>query len=197
MSRFLLLIREENTDESNFLYRKAIEDFDGEAVLVKDTEEWNDVVSLLKDIDGILLPGGDDVGRLDYLLIEYAIKNKKKMLGICQGMQSMGMHGSDDKLISIGDETHYLKDKYCHEVFVDEMSNFYEIVGRKEFKVNSYHHQTINESHHFKVVGKSNDGLIEVIESDDGLQIGVQWHPERMLEYDDVAYRIIEYFIKK
>lgn len=197
MKKFLLLVRRENKEENNLLYRRAIEDFGGEVVLVNDSDDWNVILNLLKDVSGILLPGGDDVGRYDYLLIEYAIKNKIKLLGICQGMQSMAMYGSCDKLISIGNESHYLKEKYCHDVEVNNNSKFYEIVKKKKFKVNSYHHQTVLKSHYFNVVGKSCDSLIEVIESNDGLQIGVQWHPERMFEYDDIAYKIIENFIKK
>lgn len=196
MKRFLLVIRPENTEESNNFYRNAIRWFGGEVVEVFDNAEFDEVYDKLTMIEGILLPGGDDVGRLDYLLIKYAIENRMKMLGICQGMQSMAMYGSLDELISTPEQSHYLKSDYCHEVVIDELSKFYEIVQMKRFLVNSYHHQTIERSNYFKVAGKSSDGLIEAIESQDGLQIGVQWHPERMLSYDEIAKRIIRNFIE-
>lgn len=196
MKKFLLVIRPENTEESNNFYRNAVRMFGGEVVEVLDNADLDEVFDKLTEVEGILLPGGDDVGRLDYLLIKYALENKMKMLGICQGMQSMAMYGSLDKLISIQNQSHYLKSNYCHEVVIAEESKFYEIVQMKRFLVNSYHHQTVERSHYFKVVGKSSDGLIEVIESEDGLQIGVQWHPERMLSYDEIAKRIIRNFIE-
>ena len=196
MKKFLLIIRPENTEEQTQKYVDAIEKFGGKVVCVDDNDSWDKILGILTDVDGILLPGGNDVGKLDYLLIEYAISNKIKLLGICQGMQSMAMYGSDDKLISIGSETHYLKDKYCHMVQLEEGSDLANIIGKTMIKVNSYHYQTVSKSHYFKTVGKSEDGLLEAIERNDGIfQIGVQWHPERMLEYDTDSFKIIESFI--
>ena len=45
-------------------------------------------------------------------------------------------------------------------------------------------------------MGRSDDGLIEVVENKNHpFQIGVQWHPERMLEYDDDSNTIFQAFI--
>ena len=196
MKKFLLVIRPENTEEQNQGYIRAIEKFGGEVKFVYDNDKWDSVLDSLKEVEGILLPGGNDVGKLDYLLIEYAISNKLKLLGICQGMQSMAMYGSNDKLISIGSEEHYLKDKYCHMVKLDMDSNLASIIEKTLIRVNSYHYQTVLNSHCFKVVGKSEDGLLEAIESsDDIFQIGVQWHPERMFEYDEASFKILDSFI--
>ena len=198
MKKFLLVIRPENRDESNKLYRQAIQMFGGEVVEVNDSDGWDSVLIKLKNINGILLPGGDDVGKLDFLLIEYALINKVKLLGICQGMQSMALYGSDDCLVSIGDESHYLRDRYCHEVELEKDSILYDVSQSNLIWVNSYHHQTVMNSYKFRVVGRSFDGLIEAIESyDDVFQVGVQWHPERMIDYDEVAYKLIEMFITK
>lgn len=198
MGKFLLVIRKENKEENNLLYMNAIKTFGGEVVTVYDSDSYENVGRLLKYIDGILLPGGDDVGRLDFFLIEYALMNKKKLLGICQGMQSMALYGSGDKLVSIEKDNHYLKDKYCHDVIISDNSMLYKILGKTCFSVNSYHHQTILKSYFFSIIGYSSDGLIEVVEgNDDIFQIGVQWHPERMFEFDDNAYKLLESFIKK
>ena len=62
--------------------------------------------------------------------------------------------------------------------------------------VNSHHLQTVTESKMFRVVGVSPDLLIEAIEARDAIfQVGVQWHPERMVSYDEGAKKIIEAFI--
>ena len=45
-------------------------------------------------------------------------------------------------------------------------------------------------------MGISNDGLIEVVENKNHpFQIGVQWHPERMLNYDETSNIIFQKFI--
>lgn len=196
MNKFLLVIRPENKFEQNQAYIKAIEKFGGEAVLVRDEDSWDNVLEKLKDISGILLPGGDEVGNLDFLLIEYALINNIKLLGICQGMQSMALYGSNDSMMMIDDERHYLKDRYCHRVVLEKDSIIYSFCGRRTIDVNSYHRQTVLRSNRFSVMGRSDDGLIELIENKNSLfQIGVQWHPERMLDYDDVAYKLMEMFI--
>lgn len=195
--KYLLVIRPENKKESNELYIKAITRFGGETVLVKDDDSWDSVLVKLREVSGILLPGGDDVGKLDFLLIDYALKNKIKLLGICQGMQSMALFGSSDSLISIGDNRHYLKDKYCHRVELEKDSILYDLFGEESFMVNSYHYQTVLDSYNFMITGRSSDGLIEVIEGNLGIfQVGVQWHPERMLDYDENSYKLISKFIK-
>ena len=66
MSKFLLLLRSENTEEENKCYIRAIEEFGGEVVFVRDTDSYDDVLKVLQEVYGILLPGGYDVGRLDY-----------------------------------------------------------------------------------------------------------------------------------
>ena len=64
--------------------------------------------------------------------------------------------------------------------------------------VNSHHLQTVSKSVLFKVVGYSDDGLIEAVEGkDDVFQVGVQWHPERMLEYDEGSCKLLERFVKE
>lgn len=93
MSKFLLLLRSENTDEENKCYIRAIEQFGGEVVLVRDTDSYDDVLRMLQEVCGILLPGGYDVGRLDCFLISYAVSHQLRLLGICQGMQSMALWG--------------------------------------------------------------------------------------------------------
>ena len=198
MKKILLLIRPENTESENRGYIDAIEKFGGKAVFVHDDDLWNDVLVSLREVEGVLLSGGDSVGKLDYKLIDYALTNDLKLLGICQGMQSMAMYGCEDVLISIGNDGHYLKGKYCHRVELEKDSIVYNIAKKNVIGVNSYHYQTVLKSHCFKVTGRSVDGLIECIENDNGLfQLGVQWHPERMIEYDDVSYKLIEMFITK
>ncbi len=193
--KILLLIRKENTEEANKCYQMAIEKFGGEVVLLYDFESVDSARKILETVDGILLPGGDDVGVLDFFLIEYALKNRLRLLGICQGMQSMALYHTSNSLVSIGNLSHQQEEGYVHSVTLED-GRLKMIVGRKKIFVNSHHVQTVLESPCFAIVGKSEDGLIEAIEnSEHFFQIGVQWHPERMLEYDRVSNLLFQEFL--
>ena len=191
-----VLIRRENTSLANKYYVAAIEKFGGEVILINDNDTKDVVDDKLKQIDGILLTGGDEVGPIDYYLISYALKNKLKLISICQGMQSMCLYGSSLKLISIGNDSHKKEEGYVHGVTLDE-GLLRELFGTSKIMVNSHHLQTISKSVLFRVVGYSDDNLIEAVEGDNEVfQVGVQWHPERMLEYDEGSCRLLERFVK-
>ena len=191
----LLLIREESSNNNINNYIRAIELYNGNVIKIKDNIDINCLLKILKNIDGILLTGGDKVGRLDYFLIKYAIDNNLKLLGICQGMQSMALYGSEDSLVEIGNLSHNKYKNYCHNVKLSD-SKLKEILNKEVVEVNSYHKQKVLNSYYFKVVGMSDDGIIEAIESNNNIfQIGLQWHPEKMIDYDNNSKLIFDYFI--
>lgn len=191
-----VLIRRENSDVANEYYVKGIEKFGGTVILINDNDSRKELEDKLSRVDGILLTGGDDVGPIDFYLISYVLENKLKLLGICQGMQSMCLYGSSLGLIPIGNDSHKRDEGYVHGVTLSD-SALKEIFGNFRIMVNSHHLQTISNSHLFRVVGYSDDGLIEAIEGNNGVfQIGVQWHPERMLEYDSWSRDLLETFVK-
>ncbi len=191
----LLLIREESSNNNINNYIRAIELYNGNVIKIKDNIDINCLLKILKNIDGILLTGGDKVGRLDYFLIKYAIDNNLKLLGICQGMQSMALYGSEDSLVEIGNLSHNKYKNYCHNVKLSD-SKLKEILNKEVVEVNSYHKQKVLNSYYFKVVGMSDDGIIEAVESNNNIfQIGLQWHPEKMIDYDNNSKLIFDYFI--
>lgn len=191
----LLLIREESSNNNINNYIRAIELYNGNVIKIKDNIDINCLLKILKNIDGILLTGGDKVGRLDYFLIKYAIDNNLKLLGICQGMQSMALYGSEDGLVEIGDLSHNKYKNYCHNVKLSN-SKLKNILNKEVVEVNSYHKQKVLNSNYFKIVGMSDDGIIEAVESNNNIfQIGLQWHPEKMIDYDNNSKLIFDYFI--
>ena len=191
----LLLIREESSNNNINNYIRAIELYNGNVIKIKDNIDTNCLLKILENIDGILLTGGDKVGRLDYFLIKYAIDNNLKLLGICQGMQSMALYGSEDSLVEIGNLSHNKYKNYCHNVKLCN-SKLKNILNKEVVEVNSYHKQKVLNSNYFKIVGMSDDGIIEAIESNNNIfQIGLQWHPEKMIDYDNNSKLIFDYFI--
>lgn len=191
-----VLIRRENSDVANEYYIRGIENFWGKVILINDNDSRKELEDKLSRVDGILLTGGDDVGPIDFYLISYALENKLKLLGICQGMQSMCLYGSSLGLIPIGNDSHKRNEGYVHGVTLSDGA-LKEIFGNSRIMVNSHHLQTVSRSCLFRVVGYSDDGLIEAVEGDGPVfQVGVQWHPERMLEYDSWSRDLLETFVK-
>ena len=151
--------------------------------------------------DGILFPGGIKFTPYDRYILEYAIENKIPVLGICLGMQLMSCYDEDIKLEK--NETninHKQEDDFIltHKVKIDKNSKLYQIIGKEEILVNSFHKYHATENHIYKTVATSEDGLIEAIEfPSNTFNIGVQWHPEISYDFDDNSKKIIDYFISE
>lgn len=192
----LLLIREESSYKNILNYINAIEMFGGTVYIVYDYENKDKVLKKLEIVDGILLPGGNKVGKLDFFLINYALVNKLKLLGICQGMQSMAIYSSNENIIRIGNYKHKQNEGYVHKVRLYD-SKLKNLINKEELYVNSHHMETVTGSNYFRVVGISDDDLIEAIESDNNtFQLGIQWHPEKMIEYDLDSRIILSNFVR-
>ena len=180
-----VLNRMENSKEIDKYYLDAVKKFGGIPLLINESN-----LDLLKLCGGILLTGGDNKGNLDDYLIKYALDRKLPLLGICQGMQSMALYGTDNELAKA--DYHYKVEHYINL----NNSRLKEIIKEGRVLVNSYHHSKVISSKIFDVVAYSEDGLIEAVENKNhSFQIGVEWHPERMIDSLS-SIRIFEEFIK-
>lgn len=185
MKLVAILNRMENTKELDINYLNAVSDNGAIPVLINENN-----LELIKFCGGILLTGGDEKGSLDDYLIKYALDNNLPLLGICQGMQSMALYNTNNKLVNVSN--HYK----CEHIINIEDSKLKNIIGKSEIIVNSYHHQQVLSSKEFKVTARSYDGVIEALESsNDIFQIGVEWHPEKMNNED--SKKIFREFIGK
>lgn len=165
------------------------------AELTKEDKEVLDCQ--LKLCDGILMPGGYKMFSHDFYILDYAIKKDISVLGICLGMQIMSNYKQEifnEKNEATGINHFDMENKYCHDVEIDENSKLFSIVNKKRFKVNSLHNYHATKGGIYKVVGHSEDGLIEALElPDKTFNIGVQWHPERL--EDEESHKLIKKFI--
>ncbi|MFV0396359.1 MAG: gamma-glutamyl-gamma-aminobutyrate hydrolase family protein [Coprobacillaceae bacterium] len=163
---------------------------------------------LLEMCDGLLLTGGGDIDpkfynqdvhpttkidpptfeQMEFALISLFAKQKKPILGICRGIQTINVFFNGDIIQDIPsshpESVEHMQDPketYAHTVTIQKdtiLSKFMDTT----IKVNSYHHQNIDTvASGFNVNAISEDGLIEGIEKNN--IIGVQWHPEKV---DDV-----------
>lgn len=161
-------------------------------------EEKNHLNSMIDLCDGIIMPGGSHLYEHDFYIYEYALSKDIPILGICAGMQLMGIYDNlGEKLIKVNNETkHQNEDKYVHDIKIEKNSLLYQIINKELIKVNSKHTYCLPKVKNLKVSAISDDGTIEAIEKEDKkFVLGIQWHPEGMLDYDEDANKIIDAFM--
>ena len=133
-----------------------------------EVERWIDAISP----SGIILSGGGNVGsqseslrdELERSLIDRAVRDGLPLLGICRGMQQIG--------IVFGVALQPVK---------NHVSCQHTLVGDYSHRVNSYHEYALAECpSNFRVAAKTSDGVIEAITHKSLPILGVMWHPERV-----------------
>ena len=149
---------------------------------------------LVSVVDGIIIIGGDDVDtRLlgiplhpqakvmdaarqaaDFALLKQLDATPKTpVLGICLGMQLMGVHHGAELIQHLGDQ---LPDSDRHRNDYQHMVTS----SLGDGLVASSHHQALGSAARLEVIGVSDDGVIEAIrDPSKPFYVGVQWHPER------------------
>lgn len=175
--------------------------------LVRMTDEnKRDLDIMLEKCDGIIMPGGSKWYEYDEYISKYSIDRNKPLLGICAGMQLLSktlnnneIDGIDNTILNdTGIEHNQPKIKYVHKINIDKNTYLYRILGTDEIEVNSRHRYHIPNELSFLASAYSNDGIIEAVEyKENDFVIGVQWHPETMIDYDVNSKKIIEEFISK
>ena len=153
-----------------------------------------DVLPFLKLCDGFVFQGGDQFYDYDVKILEYAKKENIPCLGICLGMQMMSCHANGG-LEPIGNLFHKTREAYVHTILVNESSLLYKILGTKKVMVNSRHKEKVAYTD-LCISALSPDGIIEAVEDpNQTFFLGVEWHPEDMIAYDEVTKKLWSYFL--
>lgn len=163
-------------------------------------EEIESLEYWLSLCDGLFLPGGYKFTKYDKLVVELAIKKDIPILGVCLGMQILANYNRDNELFEVESSSinHLQKEteKYCHKVQIKKESLLYKILEKDEINVNSFHRKTTKKNNSFKTVAYAEDGVLEGIElQSKDFVLGLQWHPEKMIDYDEDAKKIMQSFI--
>lgn len=218
----------------NSYYVNAVMKNGGVPVILPATAVIERTEEIMSICDGILFPGGEDMTPsyygedphpsiqmfkpdIDEALMRagyYALEHKKPMLGICKGNQLLNvlMGGSLYQDVSLRESScikHMQlgrRDYLTHQIRVKEGTRLSRILGTDSCMTNSMHHQSIKELGKGLIVSAyANDGVIEAMEDQDGLIVGVQWHPETLLEsapvmnllFSDLCIRAMERKVNK
>lgn len=164
---------------------------------------------VLDRLDGLMLLGGADIAADRYgdvphpqaetpqhvrdaveaALARRCAQRHQPFLGICRGLQVLNVaHGgtlTQHLPDVLGSDSHRRTigafDGNDHPVQVTAGTLAAAVVGEPEHRVFSHHHQAVDRvGEGLRVTGRSDDGVVEVLERDGpgGFLLGVQWHPE-------------------
>ncbi|MBS3788617.1 gamma-glutamyl-gamma-aminobutyrate hydrolase family protein [Candidatus Bipolaricaulota bacterium] len=182
---------------------------------------------VLEEVDGLLFSGGTDldprwfdqepryefyniVPERDSLEVELAKKAREvnlPVLGLCRGIQVINIAAGGSIYQDIDGQV-----KKClnhsqnaprwyptHRIDVRPGTMLEEILEVRKLRVNSFHHQAIQKvANEFRTSATSDDGIIEGLEPENGgVQLGVQWHPERMWRKYPVHKNLFDWLVKK
>lgn len=154
---------------------------------------------LLEICDCFLITGGDDMDPswynqkkhpktcnveikmdiLDKTVIEYAIKTKKPLLGICRGFQSLNVFLGGTLIQDIPGDTHKNLSDNVNITLTGE-GNIFKQIYTNESLINSYHHQGVDLLANDLIPTILSNGLVEAVEHKTLPIIAVQWHPEKL-----------------
>ncbi|MEA3367632.1 MAG: gamma-glutamyl-gamma-aminobutyrate hydrolase family protein [Planctomycetota bacterium] len=192
-------------------YADAVRAAGGEPILFCPPRQSEPLPPLEHLADGLLLTGGDDLDpaawgqrlhpearpvdprrqRADLVLLASADVAGMPVLGICLGMQEMAVHRGGRIIQHLPDEPGDHLDHgrggrpRVHPVHVEAGSLLARLLGAEVVDVNSTHHQAVGQpGRGLRVSARAPDGVIEAVEdaSAGRFFLGVQWHPEEMMD---------------
>lgn len=210
----------------NKAYTDAVERNGGAPLLIPASTDAETVEALLALCDGLLLPGGEDVDPRYYgqnlhhligtirpeidafymICVQYGLSHHLPMLGICRGMQflNVAMGGSLYQDLSLREKKsnqhsqRYDRSYAVHRVLIEEGSGLAEILGTTRIDTNTMHHQAVDQlGEGLVLTAVAEDGVVEAFETPDRYVIGVQWHPEELVETVPQMNRLFQDLMEK
>ncbi|MBT4079555.1 MAG: C26 family cysteine hydrolase domain-containing family [Candidatus Marinimicrobia bacterium] len=135
-------------------------------------QQWIDCVKP----HAIVLSGGNDISTchsrdaVEMALLDYAKEHQLPLLGICRGMQMMGVWSGG----SLSKVNGHVRKRHL-------------VVGEINKEVNSFHALSLERCpNHFSILANSKGGEIEAIRHKELPWEGWMWHPEREPIFDNM-----------
>lgn len=206
-------------------YIKAVERAGGIPLLIPAYEDFEAMSTVVSLLDGVIFTGGNDIDPKFYgegfskligeisprrdshemKFITHIIEETEiPVLGICRGHQLINivLGGSlYQDMRSEGMEDHFYlnspMDHPIHNIEVTKGSKLSALSNGASLRVNSYHHQCIKKLGKNLTVTASHNEIIEAVEhTGERFIMGLQWHPETMIDTCDKQLNIFKEFIK-
>lgn len=162
------------------------------------------------DFDGFIIGGGNDIDpaiyggdvsgsrnvdplrdQFELSVLNLAADRGLPVFGICRGSQLLNvhaggsLHGDLKSLRKLTSNRGTLLPR--KPVTIEKHSRLAAMLGADMTRVNSLHHQSVNEVGNGLVISaRDRDGIVQGIEATEApLRFGVQWHPEYMPQRHD------------
>jgi putative glutamine amidotransferase len=140
---------------------------------------------------------------VDELLLQDAHNMRKPILTICYGTQSLNVWRGGTLVQHIESPVQHARPTGAprtyvieHDAQVEAASGLAALTGDELIRVNSSHHQSVaTAGDGLRIVARSpEDQIIEAVEgtTPGHWVLGLQWHPERTFEKNEVSRRIFE-----
>ena len=192
-------------------YLDAIERIGAEVAPVMHDTPLDTLYPLVVSMDAMIFSGGCDIhpvhygqalrpdcgrvdarrDRIELALADLVLSRNIPVLGICRGVQllNVALGGTLCQHIEGHRVSETSDDPVWHDVTLEPGSRLAAIAGRERVRVNSYHHQCVDlVADGLRVVARSQDGVIEAVEgAGSRFVLGLQWHPEKSLEDDELS----------
>lgn len=190
-------------------YVSAIQKAGGTSLILPPSEEDAYIDSYLDICQGFILSGGGDIDpfhwgempewvlgainplrdHFELALAERILERKLPVLGICRGCQLLNVAAAGTLKQDIDTYLSHVqkapRNYPFHAIFIEKGSLLSGIIKKRQIRVNSFHHQAVKKTGAgFRVAACAPDGTVEAIEALEGFALGVQWHPEYLLDED-------------
>lgn len=191
------------------------------------TKDEELIEQYVEQLDGLILTGGWDIDPVYYgenpliglgeiapsrdeteiALTKAFLKAGKPILGICRGHQILAVvlgctlyqDLDTQKKNVLNHHPKIPRNRPMHSIQIVENSLMHQIIKSTNIRVNSMHHQAVRDlGEHVLITATADDGTVEAIESTQYPNVlGVQYHPECMVEEDQKAQALFNWLINE
>lgn len=210
---------------TNEHYPKAVIRGGGIPVMLPVTTDREVLQQFTGLCDGFLFSGGQDISPMKYgelqsrlcgstslllddfqiPLMQMVLESRKPFVAICRGIQvlNVALGGTlyqdvteySEKTVKHIQEAN--RGDVTHPVEIQEGTQLYDLFGGQIW-TNSFHHQALKKvAERLTVSARCPDGIVEAVEVKDyPYGMGIQWHPEGMLPYDDAMLPLFQELVR-
>jgi putative glutamine amidotransferase len=139
---------------------------------------------------------------IDRALVQLWLDQDRPYLGICNGMQLMaclsGARMTGDLVALTGTTIVHDKPDARHSVAIEPDTLLAGLAGTGPLTVNSLHREAVLEvPPPLRITARAPDGIIEGVErTDRRFCLGVQWHPEKLIDDDPRAQALFDGLVR-